>query len=833
VTAVRLVIVESPKKARTIKGFLGPGFSVAASMGHVRDLPPKALGIDVQHGFQPEYVVLPRAQSALASLRKAAAGAEAVFLATDPDREGEAIAWHLTQALRLPQSRYRRIAFHEISRRAIQDALAKPRDLDTHLIDAQQARRVLDRLVGYQVSPLLWRKIQRGTSAGRVQSVAVRLIVDREREIQSFVPQEYWTIDVRLCPEPPDAGVEGARQQQHAGVRERDRDTGSSRSGSFLARLKEIDGKKAEISNGEQSQEITRQLQEAAYRVRETARKTVTRNPFPPFTTSTLQQAAGNRLRFPAKKTMSTAQSLYEAGLITYMRTDSVAVSSDAIAQARRLIAAEFGPEYVPASPRRYATKAKNAQEAHEAVRPVDLAKTPASLRGTLSAEEWRIYDLIWKRMIASQMSPARYLQDSVLIDAIAVPPHGRAPVSDDLHSTSVRRSRTKAGGRSVASEAAVVGSTEERQVRRFLLRAQASSLTFAGWLAAYGEDTGESSAAKPSSEPAEEDEAVNTHLPKLDAGQTVYPEEVLPAQHFTQPPRRYSEPSLVKALEEAGVGRPSTYATIVSTILDRGYVQLTQRHFVPTELGFAANDFLVAHFPRVVDLPFTAEMENSLDEIAAGRLQWTAMLGAFYGPFAQTVKAATTAPESPLKRRESEGPAIVPGATGTDATPRATRAAATARSGARSAWRAPATRAPRRPAAATPDPAATPVKSPSSAGTCPTCGKPLVERTSQYGPFKGCSGFPACRYIHREGQERSAAGPKRESASPRTRRASPGSTLPSPETKHVVRSRRSTAAAASTSSSGPAKTRKTRSTPQPPNMQTANVVRRARRPKP
>ena len=701
---MKLVIVESPKKARTIGGFLGAGYRVAASMGHVRDLPQKELGIDVAADFKPTYVTLPRAQSSLASLRKAAAGAESVLLATDPDREGEAIAWHLAQALRLAKARYRRITFHEISRAAIQAALAAPRDLDPNLIDAQQARRVLDRLVGYQLSPLLWRKVQRGTSAGRVQSVAVRLIVDREREILAFVPQESWTIDVRLSTEPPDAAPAVTLSEAKS-------------PSSFLARLIEIDGKKAEIPDEARATALKAQLDEAAYRVRELSERTVSRNPFPPFTTSTLQQAAGNRLRLPAKKTMSLAQSLYEAGLITYMRTDSVAISGAAIAELRRVAAAQFGAEYLPAAPRRYATRAKNAQEAHEAIRPVHADRVPASLRASLSADEWKVYDLIWKRAIASQMAPARYHQRTALVDG------GFASVSP-----------------------LPLGEGQGEGTTKFLLRATASELTFLGWLKAYGEDIAPQ---------ASEDEAPNTTLPDLDAGQVVYAEEVLPAQHFTQPPRRYTEPALVKALEDAGVGRPSTYATVVSTIQDRGYVRLEQRHFVPTELGFAANDFLVAHFPKIVDLPFTAEMEDALDEIAGGRLAWTEMLRGFYGPFRQTVDAASGAPVTRLKFAERSASTTAPAA-GAGARPR--------RSGRRRV---------QRPAATLAEPSTT---------ACPQCGKPLVERTSQYGAFFGCSGYPTCRYIKRDPGQL-----KKPSRTRRRRAAGP----PSPRTKHVVRGSR------------------------------------------
>ena len=721
---MRLVIVESPKKARTIKGFLGAGYQVAASMGHVRDLPAKELGVDVEHDFAPQYVTLSRAQSALTSLRKAASGAETVLLATDPDREGEAIAWHLAQALRLAKARYRRITFHEISRSAIQAALASPRDLDSHLIDAQQARRVLDRLVGYQLSPLLWRKVQRGTSAGRVQSVAVRLIVDREREIQSFVPEEYWTIDVRLFADPSDVPLSIAKNPT-----------------SFLARLKEIDGKKADVSNGEAAESLKSQLEETAYRAREVAEKAVSRNPFPPFTTSTLQQAAGNRLRLPAKKTMSLAQGLYEAGLITYMRTDSVAISPAAIAQVRRAVESTFGAEYLPASPRRYATRAKNAQEAHEAIRPVHADQAPTSLRARLSADEWRVYDLIWKRTVASQMAPARYHQRTALIDGVYAP----APPGD-------------------------------QGARRFLLRATASTLAFAGWLKVYGEDGGTGSAGGQS----EEDEAPNEALPDLAAGQTVYPEEVRPAQHFTQPPRRFTEPALVKALEDAGVGRPSTYAAVVSTIQDRTYVRLDQRHFVPTDLGFAANDFLVTHFPKIVDLPFTAQMEDALDEIAGGRLLWTEMLRGFYGPFRETVVAAAGAPVTALKAGEKTGtaPSVPPrgNLSPTLSPPRGRKGARPRTTLLGVETDVPSQR--RRTASPSLDGVG---GRGASASQCPQCGKLLVQRSSQYGAFLGCSGYPSCRFIQRDGAPKPA---------PRSRRRS---AAPAPRTTHVVRARRTT----------------------------------------
>jgi DNA topoisomerase-1 len=677
---VKLVIVESPKKARTIAGFLGPGYRVAASMGHVRDLPAKGLGIDVGKDFAPLYEVLPRAGKALAALRKAAAGAEGVLLATDPDREGEAIAWHLVQALRLPRARYQRITFHEISRRAVTAALASPRALDAHLVDAQQARRVLDRLVGYELSPLLWRQVQRGTSAGRVQSVALRLVVDREREIAAFVPREYWTIDVRLHPQgespsdgPPGGGPPGG---------------GPSGAGdSFLARLETVDGRKAEIADETTARLLEGQLRGARYRVLERGQETVTRQPPPPFTTSTLQQTAGARLRLGAKRTMALAQALYEAGLVTYMRTDSVSVSDAAVDAARRLIGARFGAPYVPPSRRRYRTRQRNAQEAHEAIRPVEVERTPADLRPSLGGDEWRLYDLIWKRMVASQMAGARYTRDVALVEGV--------------------------------------------NERRFGLRATATTLTFPGWLAIYGQEAGTTEAppAQRGEEGAEDEGPGNERLPPLAPGQPLTLEDVLPAQHFTRPPPRYTEASLVKALEEAGVGRPSTYATVVTTIQDRGYVQVgagADRRgpapLVPTDLGNAACDFLVQHFPRIVDPPFTAEMESALDEIAGGRLAWTAMLHDFYAPFAETVGKA-----------------------------RAARPAA-----GRPAAAQPIQRRPTAPGGAP--------QAGAGAGTCPQCGRPLVQRVSQFGPFLGCSGYPACRYVQRE-QGRPSGRPRRRLA--------------------------------------------------------------------
>lgn len=711
---MQLVVVESPKKAKTIGGFLGPGYRVAASFGHVRDLPPRDLGVDVQRSFRPQYVTLPRARQAIGSLKRAAADAQSVLLATDPDREGEAIAWHVATALALKRGQYWRVAFHELSRHAVQAALAAPRDLDQRLIDSQQARRVLDRLVGYQLSPLLWRKVARGTSAGRVQSVAVRLIVDREREIRAFVPVEYWTIDVALRP---------VGEQDDAN--------------SFVARLLEVDGKKAHIPDEQTALVLSTQLQAAGYRVRDTQRRQTQKPPAPPFTTSTLQQAAASRLRFPAKKTMACAQALFEDGLITYHRTDSVVVSGDAIAATRERIAAEFGTDYLPRSPRRYVTRAKNAQEAHEAIRPVDIARTPLVLRAQLPPDEWRIYDLVWKRMLASQMASARYQVDTLRVAGWW--PASRVSGVGGQGSETADQART--GDSHFSRHSAPL--TQHPSERTFALAAQATLLLFPGWLALYGRDAGETGAAdgrapagagsrrrrgasateataeKPTGdgvaegEPADEVASAapreNLRLPQLDDSTPVEALRVNPAQHFTQPPRRYTEAGLIKTLEEAGVGRPSTYAAIVSTIQDRSYVAREQGHFVPTELGFVANDFLVEHFPRIVDLPFTARMEDELDEIASGQRPWVEMLSAFYGPFSQTVAQAQTAPITALK------------------------AAARARA-------IEAQAAVERAAAGGP--------------ACPECGKPLIEKTGRFGSFFGCSGYPRCRYIHRQPKE-------------------------------------------------------------------------------
>ncbi|MBI3966978.1 MAG: type I DNA topoisomerase [Chloroflexi bacterium] len=660
---MQLLIVESPKKAKTIASFLGSGFRVEASFGHVRDLPLKELGIDTGHDFEPHYVPVPKARERLSRLRSLAKEADGVLLATDPDREGEAIAWHLVESLRLPRSRYRRVVFHELSRRAVEAALRSPRTLDAALVDAQQARRILDRLVGYQVSPLLWHKVQRGTSAGRVQSAALGLVVDREREIRGFVPREYWTIDAELAPE-------------------------RSPRETFWARLVRVDGTPTEVPDESTAQSLVAELERSVLRVAETGTRERDQSPPPPFITSTLQQSAASRLKWTGKKTMQIAQSLFEGGWITYHRTDSVNVSAEAVAAAREIIAGRFGPEFLPNSPRRFSGRVKNAQEAHEAIRPVAVERTPET--ATLSGDEHRLYTLVWQRFVASQMAAARYRTDFAVV-------HGTSPT---------RGMPTDDGGRKPQAP----GPPPRRAkppAPRFELRAEATTLIFPGYLALYGvragagpatdpgaadseaeggatpeSDAGTTAATAIASEPAtarrhadgpDADELPkNDHLPTLVLGEPLLARSFQPKQHFTRPPARYTEPTLIRALERLGIGRPSTYATIVATLDDRGYVVRERGHLVPTPLGFAATDFLLAHFPNVVDTGFTADLEERLDAIARGEAQRVAVLRAFYDPFRVALETARSA--APVAVPDSPPPAAGSG-----------RPRAAARGGARS----------------------------------------------------------------------------------------------------------------------------------------------------
>lgn len=609
----KLVIVESPAKARTVGKFLGKGYVVKASIGHVRDLLRSRLSVEVDNNFKPLYVVPKEKKKVVKELQEAVRQASEVYLATDPDREGEAIAWHLMEVARIPRSKAKRVVFHEITKPAIEEAFAHPRSIDMNLVNAQQARRILDRLVGYMLSPLLWRKVRNRTSAGRVQSVALRLIVEREREIQNFVPEEYWTIKAELAKRVP----------EHP---------------SFIAKLVSIDGKDPELKNWEQVEPILAELERAPYVVQGVKRGTRKRNPSPPFITSTLQQEASRQLGFTAKKTMLIAQQLYEGiplgeegpvGLITYMRTDSVHVAEEAQKEARRFIAEKFGEEFLPPKPPEYKTSARVAQEAHEAIRPTSVYRTPESVKPYLNKDQYRLYELIWRRFLASQMAPAIYDTLSVEITADT----------------------------------------------RYLFRAAGSTLKFPGYLAVYQEVNEEG--------PSEE-EAIS--IPPLEANEPLDLVKLLPEQHFTEPPPRYTEASLIRTLEEYGIGRPSTYAPIISTLYARGYIKRDGKRLVPTEIGFIVNDLLIKHFPDLINVGFTAEMEEDLDRIARGEKDWVRMLREFYNPFAEAVSRADRIIEKIELIWEETGE------------------------------------------------------------KCELCGSPMVVRWGKYGEFLACSNFPACR---------------------------------------------------------------------------------------
>ncbi len=618
--AGKLVIVESPAKAKTVGRFLGKGYTVRASVGHVRDLLRSQLSVDVANEFTPKYRVPNEKRLVVKELRDMAAKAEGVFLATDPDREGEAIAWHLMQAAELDPEATRRVVFHEITESAIHEAFGHPRAIDMDLVNAQQTRRILDRLVGYSLSPLLWAKVRSRLSAGRVQSVALRLVVERERQILAFVAQEYWTVEAELV---------------------RDAETGKQ----FRARLARVDDKEPNLPSREAVDPLLNDLGQAAYRVARVKRGERRRNPSAPFTTSTLQQEASRRLGYAPKRTMAIAQQLYEGielgeqgsvGLITYMRTDSMQVAASAQEEAREYIRQRFGGEMLPAQAPQYRTRSRNAQEAHEAIRPTAVRRDPQGLQEFLSREQMRLYTLIWQRFVASQMAPAVY--DTLTIEIEAQAQH------------------------------------------QYLLRTSGATLRFRGYTMVYEEVRDEDMNG--------DQEPEFPNLPVLDEGDLLRLLQLLPEQHFTTPPPRFTEAALVKALEENGIGRPSTYAPILSTIQARGYVGKEEKRLVPTDTGMTVNDLLVEHFPEVMDLGFTAQMEDRLDMIADGEADWVQSLREFYVPFSARVSAA-----------EAEMPVVNGG--------------------------------------------------PELAGRdCPQCGKPLVIRWGRYGKFIGCSNFPTCRYI-------------------------------------------------------------------------------------
>ncbi len=636
-----LVIVESPAKARTVGRFLGNKYVAKASMGHVRDLPRDKMGVEVdEKGFHPTYRTLPDKRKIVSELAKASEEASTVYLATDPDREGEAISWHLIKAAKIDESKTRRVVFHEITRDAIREAFENPREMDMRLIDAQQARRILDRLVGYRLSPVLWGKVRRGLSAGRVQSVALRLIVDRERGIQAFVPEEYWSIEANLAKQLDNKG--------HAAA--------------FKAGLQAIEGRKErlKIASESQAKEVTSDLDGAHYHVDSVTKKAVLRRPAPPFITSTLQQEASRKLRFTARRTMQIAQQLYEGlslgnegemGLITYMRTDSTNVAAGALQQTGEYIRTKFGTAFAPKTPRFYKKKARGAQEAHEALRPTSIAREPQAVRSYLSPEQYRLYNLIWKRMVASQMSDARF--ESTTVD---------------------------------------VKAESQKSSNRYSFRAIGSIMKFPGYRAVYMEDSDDSK--------RENKEEESRSLPELSDGDPLECLDLDAEQKFTQPQPRYTEATVIKTLEEEGIGRPSTYAPIIATIMERDYVRKETGRFVPTKLGTAVSNLLTSHFPDIMDVGFTARIEEELDEIARGEREWTPVLRDFYVPFDEAIeKAMKEAERVPRDQIDEETDEV-----------------------------------------------------------CEKCERPMVIKSGRFGRFLSCSGFPECRnsrpYLTRVGVE-------------------------------------------------------------------------------
>jgi DNA topoisomerase-1 len=615
----KLVIVESPAKARTVGRFLGKGFTVKASVGHVRDLLHSQLSVDVEHDFAPKYRVPNEKRPVVKEIQALAKSHAEIYLATDPDREGEAIAWHLLESAKMEPKRTRRVVFHEITEPAINDAFSHPRDIDMDLVDAQQARRILDRLVGYNLSPLLWRKVRSRLSAGRVQSVALRLVVEREREIDAFVPVEYWSLAAELRPDK---------------IKE-----------TFIAKLAKVDGEDPVLGNQTEVQPILYDMESAAYVISKIKRGERRRKPSAPFTTSTMQQEASRRLGYTARRTMALAQQLYEGidlgegavGLITYMRTDSTNVAETAQTEARQFIGERYGDRFLPPEPPKYQTKAKGAQEAHEAIRPTSVMRHPDAIKEFLNRDQLRLYQLVWQRFVASQMEVAVF--DTLSVEV-----------------------------------------TAKSSQHEYLLRASGSTVKFPGFLVVYEE-------AKDEDQVSEEDEE-NARIPAgILEGQNQRLVRLLPEQHFTQPPPRYSEATLVRTLEEYGIGRPSTYAPILSTIQQRGYVLREGKRLSPTETGILVNDLITEHFPGVVDYGFTAKMEEDLDQIAEGKREWVKSIREFYGPFAEQVaKAELNMPELNM------GPEPIGRA-------------------------------------------------------CPECGHELVIRWGRYGKFISCSAFPDCRH--------------------------------------------------------------------------------------
>ncbi len=689
-----LVIVESPAKAKTIQKYLGRGFTVEASLGHVKDLPKSTLGVDIKNDFETDYVVIPGKEKVVARLKKLALSADAIYLAPDPDREGEAIAAHLAfeldgngkkskKAKKLkkgepePPPRIQRVTFNEITKRAVQAAFEHPRAIDQNLVDAQQARRVLDRLVGYQVSPLLWDKVRRGLSAGRVQTVALRLIVEREREIKAFEKKEYWTIDALLSASKPPA---------------------------FDARFVGKGEEKVEVTNGEDAEKIRAALEKADWLVRSVDKKERRRNAAPPFTTSKLQQDSSRKLRFSVKRSMMIAQRLYEGvelgeeglvGLITYMRTDSTRVAPEAIQEVREYVGKEYGPTYLPESPNTFKEK-KDTQGAHEAIRPTSAMRHPDQLKQYLKEDEFKVYKLIWQRFVASQINPAVFDQTTVDIDA---------KNSNDV----------------------------------FWFRVTGSVLKFDGFLRVYEE-------SKEGKD--EEDEELKHKLPALEAGQKLTLKELKPEQHFTEPPPRYNEASLVKELEERGIGRPSTYAAILSTIQERQYVQKVGGKFSPTEIGLVVTDLLVENFRDIFDVQYTAHLEEELDDIEEGKETWTDTLGEFYKKFQKDLKYAEKHMEN-IKRMEKP----------TDEKCERCGAPLVIKWGKHGSFYACSTYDKENPDTCTftkenpinlPDLDTADVQETTQEEYCENCGRVMVLKRGRFGQFMACTGYPDCKTTRR-----------------------------------------------------------------------------------
>lgn len=618
-----LVIVESPAKARTVGRFLGKQFEAVASMGHVRDLPKKNLEISENEDFKPKYLVIADKRKIVSELKKASSNAETVYLATDPDREGEAIAWHLIEAAKIDVLKVKRVVFHEITESAVKEAFDNTRDIDTNLVDAQQARRVIDHVVGFDLSPVLWKKVRSRLSAGRVQSVALRFTVDREEEIKAFQAEEYWSVDAVFSKKD---SVDDLK---------------------FESKLRSIKGKSGnlKITDGQEAKNITSDLDSAKYSISKIDVKERKTKPAPPFITSSLQQEAFRKLRFTTRQTMSVAQQLYQGvnvgsdgplGLITYMRTDSTNVATSAVSEVRTYIKDNFGSSYLPKSPRAYKKKVRGAQEAHEAIRPTSIYREPKSLEKYLTPEQFRLYDLIWRRMLSSQMADAIFDSTSVDVDA-----------------------------------------TETKSGSVYLFRSTGSVIRFPGFRRLYMEDKDDPSGDKE-----------DVDLPVLLSGDSLNANSIMPKQHFTQPPPRFTEASLVRALEERGIGRPSTYASIIATVVEREYVTKEKGRLVPTKLGIVVSNFLIQHFPDIMDVGFTARIEEELDEIAKGEREWSPVFKEFYTPFNKSViEARENAERVPRDQIDEESDEF-----------------------------------------------------------CESCERPMVIKSGKFGKFLACTGFPECR---------------------------------------------------------------------------------------